>query len=710
MNFRRFHTHQSGDTDCGPACVRTVLRRHGRLVDTTVLRDSVGLGQRGSTLARLHRVLADHGVASELLRLDTAQLALALEVAGPAIIRVHIDSRPHFIVVHTVRGNRFVVSDPLFSGPTLIDPQDLTEVFTGHALVTGRPVTGLSRWARLRGPRPQPVLRPLVRAHWPALALLLSLTSAVSLAALATSLFLKVGTDLVLREDSTHSLDLLAAVLALVVMVAAGANHLRGRMSVTLGQSLQRRLSEDYIRRLLRLPLAFHQGRRAGDLVNRVDDVGEIQSLVASSTVRAAIDLGIALLTGSYLAFDDPPVLGILAASAAVNLWSSWLLFRPIRTASEEALQRDATLKAELFNILRGYEHVVALAARDFAVRRVLDRLEHRIAAETRLGRLGNTNTVLKGLNLGLTTLLVVWACLHQNHAGTRSVGEILSTVALAGCFLAAVDSLAGLQVAFQHLAAAVGRYRDVTQQREDPLLTVPAGAGRPTVPNTGVDARALTVVYPEQTRPALADFDLSVGPGERIRLVGANGRGKSTALKALAGFIAHHGGTVRIGGRDLAAIGDASLRERVLYLADTPLLLAASVRENLDFGVPADDRARALACRTACFDEVVAGLPEGLDTLVHEDGSGLSRGQVQRLALARAVLRRPDVYLLDEAFSGIDRTTVHRIWANLAELPAAKVVVSHTAATDLAFDRVIELPAPAPATPAPHAEEHPAC
>lgn len=706
MNFRRFHTHQSGDTDCGPACVRIVLRRHGRFVDTAVLRDSVGLGLRGSTLARLQRVLGEYGVASDLLRLDTAQLARALDVAGPAIIRVHVDSRPHFVVVHAVGGGRFTVSDPLFSGPTAIDEQDLADVFTGHALVTGRPAAGPSRWARLRGPRPTPVLWPLVRAHWPALAGLLSLTTAVSLVALLTSLFLKVGADLVLREDSTRSLDLLAAVLAVVIMVAAGANHLRGRMSVSLGQSLQRRLSEDYVRKLLRLPLAFHQGRRAGDLVNRVDDVREIQSLVASSTVRSAIDLGVALLTGSYLALDDPPVLAVLAVSAAVNLWSSWLLFRPIRTAAEEALQRDATLKAELFNVLRGYEHVAAFAARDFAARRVLDRLELRIAAETRLGRLGSTNTVLKSLNLGLTTLFVAWTCLHQNHAGTRSVGEILSTVALAGCFLAAVDSLATLQVTFQHLAAAVGRYRDVTQQREDPRLAVPATTGRTAPADTGVDVRGLTVVYPDRPRPALAGFDLTVRPGERIRLAGSNGRGKSTALKALAGFITDHGGTVRVGGRELSTIGDTALRERVLYLGESPLLLAASLRENLDFGLPADDRARTLACRTACFDEVLAGLPDGLDTLVREDGSGLSRGQVQRLALARAVLRRPDVYLLDEAFSAIDRATVHRIWANLADLPAAKIVVSHTAATDLAFDHVIELPDPEE----PCSEERPEC
>ncbi|MEI5098141.1 ABC transporter transmembrane domain-containing protein [Streptomyces sp. PmtG] len=537
-------------------------------------------------------------------------------------------------------------------------------------------------------------------AHWPPLVAILLLTAAVSLVTLLTGVFLQTAADRVMREGSTEPLDALAAMLAAVVVAAAGVNYLRGRMSVSLGQELERRLSEDYVRRLLRLPLAFHHGRRAGDLVSRIDDVQEIQSLVASSTVHSAVDLGVAVSVGVYLACSNPLVLGIVCASAAVNVITSCLLFPSIRTAAEEALQRDATLRAELFNAVRGYEHVVAFAARDFAAGRVLHRLERRIGAEKRLGRLGNTHTVLKSANLGLTTVFVIWVCLHEGANGALSLGQAFSVIALAGHFLGSVDALAALQIQFQHLGAALGRYRDVMQHREDPRLTGPRPGRRPARDRTDIEVRDLTVTYPEGRQPVVDAFSVSVEHGTSVLVTGANGRGKSTILKALTGFFTDHGGHVRIGGSDLADVSDAQLRGRVLYVGESPLLLAASLRENLTFGTEKHDGHIQRACQLACFDDVVATLPGGLDWTVREDGTGLSRGQIQRLALARAILREPDVYLFDEAFSGIDRDTVRKIWTNLAMLPASRVVVSHTSATDLPFDRVLELPPP-PLSPA---------
>ncbi|NEA56229.1 ATP-binding cassette domain-containing protein [Streptomyces sp. SID13666] len=698
MNFRRYHTQQSGDSDCGPACARTVLRRHGLLIETIVLRDSVGLGHRGSTLARLRRVLTDYGVECELLLLDIDQLEQAVGVAGPTIVRVHVDSQPHFIVVHAVRGGRFTVSDPLFSRPTVIDASDLAEVFSGHALVTGPATAGLSMRGRIGELRSQRVLWPLVKAHWPTLITILALTAVVALVAVLTGIFLQVAADRVLREHSTRSVDVMAVAFAGAILAAAGVNYLRGRMSVALGQSLQRRLSEDYVRKLLRLPLFFHNGRRVGDLVSRINDVQEIQTLVASTTVGSAIDVGVIVSVGAFLTGSNPMALAVVCVSAAVNVVTSCLLFPSVRTAAEEALQRDATLKAEFFNVLRGYEQVVSFAARDFAATRVLQRLDRRIAAESRLGRLGNTNTVLKSANLGLTTILVVWICLHQGAAGTLSVGQIFSSVALAGYFLASVDSIAALQITFQHLSAAVGRYRDVMNQAEDPRLSEPPHGGRPVCPSTDIEVSGLAVTYPEAEHPAVKEVSLTIGQGTSLLLAGPNGRGKSTALKAVSGFFANHGGSIRIGGTALSELSDATVRDRVLYVGESALLLAADIRENLTFGQAKDEDEIRRACRLACFDTILAELPGGLDWLVREDGSGLSRGQIQRLALARAILRDPDVYLFDEAFSGIDRDTVGRIWANLAALPASKVVVSHTGAADLAFDRILELsPSPAP-------------
>lgn len=171
MNWQRYHTHQTGDTDCGPACVHAVLMRHGVPVDTAILRESVGLGEFGSNLLRLREVLDGYGVDSELLRLDTGQLAQAVRLAGPAVILLDEEGYRHFVVVHEVtdRGD-FIIGDPLLHRPMRVGPEILAEVFHGEALVTDRTPARPILAPRLRRTHSQHLLRQAVRDHrggWP---------------------------------------------------------------------------------------------------------------------------------------------------------------------------------------------------------------------------------------------------------------------------------------------------------------------------------------------------------------------------------------------------------------------------------------------------------------------------------------------------------------------------------------------------------------
>ncbi|AWZ07985.1 MULTISPECIES: ABC transporter transmembrane domain-containing protein [unclassified Streptomyces] len=709
MRFRKFHTHQTGETDCGPACVRTILRRHGVAVDTALLRESVGLGNRGASMLRLSQVLSGYGLDSELLRLDVSQLRTALDVAGPAIIRVHIDSRPHFIVVHAADEGRFTVSDPLFSRPSRMSADDLAEVFTGDTLITPRPARRPGVRVRVAGSGTQQVVWPLVRASWPVLLAILGLTAVAAAVTVVVGIFMQVAIDRVVPGGSPGPVDTLAALTGGAILAAAGANYLRGRMSVTLAQSMQRRLSLHFTRKLLGLPSSFHQGRRTGDLVSRLDDIQQIQTVAASTTVYAAVDTGVIIGVGAYLLQGNTYVALALTASLVGSVLISLWHYPQIRALAEEALQRDATLKAEFTNTLQHHEQIAALEARGFTEQRVNERLARRIAAEQRLGFLGTRHSAIKTANLGLTTVFVMWLSLRQAMAGVVSLGEVFSSVALAGYFLAAVDALTTLQITLQRLQAALGRYRDVMNQKgamnpNPDRIPCSVSAPNSAPARTDIVVKELCVTYPGAARPALDGFTLTAEQGSSVLLTGPNGSGKSTALRTMAGLLAPTGGSIQVGSTMAVQMGGRTPDRQILYLSEVPFLVAADVRENLTLGVAGTDTDIARACRLACFDEVLETLPGRLSWLVSEDGTGMSRGQAQRLALARAILRNPDVYLLDEAFSGIDHTTVHRIWANFAALPATKIVVSHTSAVDLAFDQIVALDARPSLQPAPTA------
>ncbi|MFE2287350.1 peptidase domain-containing ABC transporter [Streptomyces sp. NPDC059443] len=697
MKWQRYHTHQDGETDCGPASVRTVLRRHGVFIDQAILRESVGLGDDGSSLLQLRGVLAGYGIDTELLRLDTPALATAVRVAGPAIVLLDDDGFRHFVVVHAIdaRGD-FQVSDPLFHRVSTISAALMTQLRREETLVTERPPTrGLARAAWTGRFGSSTLLRQAAGTHKRALLAILAATVVVSTLALAISLFVQLAVDEVVKGSAPSSLALLSLSFLTVAIAATCLQYARGRLVVTLSQRMQRQLSHAYVSKLFRLPWSFFRTRRTGDLAGRLDDVQEIQTLVTSTTIGATVDLFVVLTVGGYLLYVEPVFFLLLLGPAAVNVGSSLILYPSIREAAEESLQRDATLKSEAVNLIRGVSEIQAYGRRDYATSRISSLLDRRIVAEQRLGRLENTNLVIKLGTQSISTILITWLALTFMNSGSLTVGQVFGYLTMAGYFLGAMESMASLQVTLQRTSAALGRYRDISLQRDDEKLDRAEGE----MPDTAVtacdiDIERLSFKPSRREDFILKELSLRIAFGSSTLIHGANGAGKSTLLRFMSGLQDDYTGTVRLGGVEVRELPDSVVRRKILYVPEAPTVLTAALRENLAFGGSHTDDEIFAACRVACFDEVLRTLPQGLDTALREDGTELSRGELQRMSLARAVLHDPAVFLFDESFGGIDDETFTRIWANLSDLAATKIVVAHGAVRDASFDQRVALDA----------------
>lgn len=693
MKWQAYHTHQDGETDCGPACVRTVLRRHGVLVDTAVLRESVGLGEDGSTLLRLKQVLADYGVDADLYRLSVEELRQAVELAGPAIVLIKSDGLAHFIVVHeALPGGRFTVSDPGFYRPGVISADELAQSFSGETLVSDTPTICVSRRARWSHAWRHSIFVHEMRDNQRTLLGIIALTLVVAALTISSSIYLQVSVDSFLRTDDLNALTMTSLAFLSMVMGAGLFQYIRGRIIIRFGQGIQRKLAQRYVRKLLRLPAHFYSSRRTGDLASRLDDVEGIQALLTSTTIGVSVDVAVVLLVGAYLAWSSTLLFVILLSSALIAVITSWSLYRGIRENSEEALQRDATLKSELINSLNHHEVVISHGRREYAINRVTGALDRRIESEINLGRLDNLAAMVRLVCQGAFTVIVAWTGLVQVHQGRMSLGQVLSFISLSGYFLSSLERISTLQTTLQRSSAAIGRYRDIMLQKEHSpdghSTSVTAVPGQP----SDLRAERLSFTYPGTARPVLDDVSVTLPAGHAVHLRGSNASGKSTLLRVLAGLYTPACGTVTVGGGPLAHTGPETFHRRVLYVPEIPMIVHGTLWENLTLGEERTREEVDRACALVSATSVVDSFDKGYEEVLREDGVHLSRGQLQRIALARAVLMQPDVYLFDESFSGIDKETLIQIWHSLSSLAATHVLVAHRDVDDLHFDTIIDL------------------
>ncbi|MDX2932544.1 thiol reductant ABC exporter subunit CydD [Streptomyces ipomoeae] len=257
-------------------------------------------------------------------------------------------------------------------------------------------------------------------------------------------------------------------------------------------------------------------------------------------------------------------------------------------------------------------------------------------------------------------------------------------------------------QVGAQFHAAAEGvaAAEEIFEVLETPLPTSGTGA----VPAShALRFEGVTVRYPGRSYDAVADVSFTVAPGETVALVGPSGMGKSTLLNVLLGFTEPTGGRVRVGGADLVSLDTEEWRSRVAWVPQRPHLYAGSIAENLRLARPdADDAAVRRALADAGALEFVDALPAGADTVLGEDGAGLSAGQRQRLALARAFLADRPVLLLDEPTASLDGETEAEVVEAVRRLAVGRTVllVVHRPALLGVADRVVRLEARAVEAP----------
>ncbi|NIY66749.1 thiol reductant ABC exporter subunit CydD [Streptomyces malaysiensis] len=450
-------------------------------------------------------------------------------------------------------------------------------------------------------------------------------------------------------------------------------------------------------RRLERLAPAGLGRTRRGDLLSRlVADVDAVQDYF----LRWLLPVGTALIVGAasvgFLTWVLPEAgavlaAGLLVAGVVVPAVSGALA----RRAERRLAPARGALSAQVVDLLAGAAELTVAGA----LPRRLDEVRRADGALTRIARrtaaAAGTGAGLSALVCGLTVAAAAWVGVPAVADG-RIHGVWLAVVVLTP--LAAFEAVAGLPLAVQHRQRVRRAAERVYEVLDEPLpVREPDEARREQAPSTPYPLvlRGITARHPGQSAPALDGFGLELRPGRRVAVVGPSGAGKTTLAQVLLRFLDPEGGTYTLAGRNAAALDGDAVRRLVGLCAQDAHVFDSSLRENLRLARPgaSDDELRSALAGARLLDWV-DGLPDGLDTLVGEQGARLSGGQRQRLALARALLADFPVLVLDEPAEHLDLPTADALTADLLSATRGRttVLITHRLAGLAAVDEVIVL------------------
>ncbi|MFJ5775488.1 NHLP family bacteriocin export ABC transporter peptidase/permease/ATPase subunit [Streptomyces sp. NPDC093094] len=672
--------------ECGAASLAMVLGHHGRHVPLEELRIACGVSRDGSRASHLLKAARSHGLTAKGMQMDLAALA---GVRGPAILFWEFN---HY-VVYDGMGRRFgrrgvFVNDP-GKGRRFVPLEEFDGGFTGVVLVM-EPGADFRRGGR----------RPGVWGAMPAR--LRGTAGTLPAAVLASLLLVLVGAavpalsrtyiDSFLIGGRTSLLGTLftamgaCVLLTLVLTWLQQANLHHGRIiSSTLS-------SARFLRHLLRLPVTFFAQRSPADLVQRLQSNDAVAETLARDLASAGVDAVVVVLYAVLLYTYDPQLTGVGIGVALLNVIALRIVVRLRATRTAKLRADNARLANTAYTGLQLIETMKATGGEDGYFRKWAGQHAIILEEQQRLGVPGAWLGVVAPALAALNSALILWIGGLRAVEGQVSVGLLVAFQALVTRFTAPLTRLNGVAGRIQDFAADVARLKDVENFRADPLYERQGGESARRLLGH-VELVDVTFGYSPLDEPLLAGFDLTVGPGRQVALVGGSGSGKSTVSRLISGLYTPWEGVIRIDGRRLEDIPRGALAASVSFVDQEVFLFEGSVRDNVALWDPSiPDDAVVEALRDAALYDVVMRRPGGIHSRVEQDGRNFSGGQRQRLEIARALVRRPSVLVLDEVTSALDAETEQVVMDNLRRRGCACVVIAHRLSTVRDSDEIVVL------------------
>ncbi|MGW1562353.1 ABC transporter ATP-binding protein [Streptomyces sp. NPDC002144] len=472
-----------------------------------------------------------------------------------------------------------------------------------------------------------------------------------------------------------------------VAALGALVGYLGNSLATWTAERFVLRLRAKVFRHVQDLSPHFFQRHRQGDLVERLTgDVEAIEQMVVSGvvgTVSAAFSAVFYASAALYLRWDLALATFVLAP---LFLLAARRFSGRIRTASQDERVADGAITSVVEESLGNIVLTQAYNRRADEEKRLEREARAWMSASVRGARLSEMYEQFVEVVETLCVLTVIGLGVWEISAGRMTLGQLLAFAAFIGYLYPPVRSLGGLGLTLTAATAGAERLNEILDT--DPAVTDPAEPVAAWPVRGWVGFHDVSFRYPGSRRASLRDVSFGAGPGELVIVTGSSGAGKSTLSKLLTRFYDPAQGVITLDGVPLTDMSLRFLRENVALLPQETLILNGTIRENIACGRPgASEQEIERAAREAAAHNFITALPDGYDTAIAPGTAALSGGQLQRIAIARAMLRAAPVLVLDEPTAGLDAVAARQVVQPLRKLMAGRTTIMITHDLSLAPD-----------------------
>ena len=722
--MRYTYVRQHDTTDCAAACLAMVCLHYKKEVTITRLRDMMGTDLKGTNLVGLQKAANELGFTTAAVRVDRENFLSDFSL--PCIAQVITDQGlAHFVVVfkkttikdegarrkHMLqdaetrkeeekKGKKHkckdyvIIGDPgtelkkisldefykNFTGVLLL--LNPTSEFKGGKLGSRDGKDGKDGKSGKYGmmKRYIDLLLPQKKLFFYAI-----LSSVITtILGIASSMFNKILMDEVLPYGLNNLLVTLILVFSVVSITSTLIGFVRQWVLIHLSIKIDIPLMLGYFGHIFNLPMKFFATRKTGDITTRYSDADTIKSIFTSIALSLVMDISMAVITGIILFRMNAMLFSISLFMALVSILLVLVYKQPYKRINEESMAQSAALNSQMIESLRGIETVKCNANEQTE----LDNLEREymksLKISLRSSRISTTQGLISSFISTGFSMLTTYVGISQVLNGEMTLGGFMAFSTLSSYFTSPLSNLIGLQMEIQEASISMKRLTEIMDYPAENETAEGMEQSEMEKVEGDIEFKDVTFRYGNRA-PALDHVSFTIPAGKKVALVGSSGSGKSTITKLLLKYYDPEDGEIDVNGVNLAEYSNHSVRRAIAYVPQNVELFSKTIYDNIRISrMDATLDEVKEAAKKADAHDFIRHLPLQYNTYLEEAGNGLSGGEKQRIALARAFLKDSNLYILDESTSNLDFATETLIFNMIYEQLADRsmLIVAHRLST----------------------------
>ncbi|MBN1038409.1 peptidase domain-containing ABC transporter [Clostridium botulinum] len=672
--------------DCGAACLATISKQYGLKIPISKIREVAGTDKQGTSAYGLIKATEQLGFTAKGVKVNKPE-DIFTEFPIPAIAHVVIDgSFLHYVVIHKITKKEILIADPA-KGIVKYAPEDFFKIWTGVLILMvksaefkkGDETTGLfSRFFGLIKPQKTLILNIFFAS------LIFTILGILS------AFYFQLLVDEVLQYSLLSTLHILSIGIIVLNIFKILLNAFRSQLLMYLAQRIDIPLMLGYYEHVINLPMNFFGTRKVGEIISRFNDATKIREAISGATLTIMIDTLMAI-AGAFILFTQNHLLfGLTLIPVILYVIIVFVFKKPIKDINRDNMENNASITSYLVESLNGIETIKVFNAEREVNGETEKRFVKLMKSAFKAGLISNVQSSIKGSVKLIFGVVILWVGGYECILGMLSVGQLLAFNSLLAYFLDPIENLINLQSQLQTAIVAADRLGEILDLELEKSVDENKKINLSTL-NGGIEFKNVDFRYGTR-KLILEGLNLSIAHGEKIALVGESGSGKSTLSKLILNFYQCEKGEVLINGYNIKDINVEALRSKIAYISQEIFLFSGTIKENLLFGQDDVDFEKIVdACKRAKIHDFINEQPLRYETMIEENGSNLSGGQKQRIAIARALIREPEILIMDEATSSLDSITEKAIEKTMYEFSKdiTTIIIAHRLSTIMRCDKI---------------------